>query len=119
MQASWSRDLVTRRLAQTPYLAGDKEYVIDGVSVEFIYSGKIQPTNINRWSLDKVRTRIIGALNRINAAEQKLFGNTPPKKKLTPAQVKAKAVRLAKAKKAKAAKVKAAKIAKAEAPEGR
>ncbi len=92
-----------------PYLAGGKAYTIDDVSVEFIYSGKIQPTNINRWSLDKVRSRIIGALNRIHAAEQKLFGNVPPKKKLTPAQVKAKAARAVKAKKAKAAKAKAAK----------
>ncbi|MBI5246792.1 MAG: PD-(D/E)XK nuclease family protein [Elusimicrobia bacterium] len=101
-----------------PYLAGDKAYTIDDVSVEFIYSGKIQPTTINRWSLDKVRTRIIGALNRIHAAEQKLFGNVPAKKKLTPAQVKAKA---AKAKKAKAAKAKAAKAAtpKKDAPESR
>ena len=82
-----------------PYLAGGKSYTIDDVSVEFIYSGKIQPTNINRWSLDKVRTRIIGALNRIHAAEQKLFGNVPVKKKLTPAQLKAKAAKAKAAKK--------------------
>ena len=91
----------------SPYLAGDKSYVIDDVSVEFIYSGKIQPTNVNRWSLDKVRSRIIGALNRIHAAEQKLFGNAPAKKKPTSA-----AAAKAKAAKVKAAKAKAAQAAK-------
>jgi hypothetical protein len=103
----------------SPYLAGGKSYVIDDVSVEFIYSGKIQPTNVNRWSLDKVRARIISNLNRIHAAEQKLFGNVPPKKKLTPAQTKAKAAKAAKAKAAKAKLAKTVAKAKAEAPENR
>jgi hypothetical protein len=103
----------------SPYLAGGKSYVIDDVSVEFIYSGKIQPTNVNRWSLDKVRARIISNLNRIHAAEQKLFGNVPPKKKLTPAQTKAKAAKAAKAKAAKAKLAKTAAKAKADAPENR
>jgi len=85
----------------SPYLAGGKAFTIDDVSIEFIYSQKLQPTDINRWSLDGVRRKIIDTLNRIDKAEQKLFGNAPPKKKPTPAAA-------AKAKAAKAAKAKAA-----------
>jgi len=70
-----------------PYLVGDKSYVIDDVSVEFIYSLKLQPADIDRWGLDAVRRKIIGTLNRINAAEQKLYGYTPGGK---PAPVKGK-----------------------------
>jgi hypothetical protein len=72
----------------TPYLAGDAGYVIDDVSVEFIYNKKLQPTDVNRWSLDGVRRKIIGTLNRINAAERKLYGYTPNGK---PADKKSKA----------------------------
>ncbi len=60
-----------------PYFAGDKGYVIDDVSVEFIYNKKLQPTDVTRWSLDGVRRKIIGTLNRIDAAEKKLYGYTP------------------------------------------
>lgn len=70
----------------SPYLAGGKSYQIDDVSVEFIYSRKLQPTDINRWSLDGVRRKIIGTLNRIHAAEQKLYGNVPAKAKAKPAK---------------------------------
>lgn len=63
-----------------PYLAGTKGYMIDDVSVEFIYSQKVQPTTVNRWGLDAVRRRIISTLNRIHAAEAKLFGMEPAKK---------------------------------------
>lgn|GEM_PF-3357123 len=61
----------------TPYFSGDKGYVIDDVSVEFIYNKKLQPTDVTRWSLDGVRRKIIGTLNRIDAAEKKLYGYTP------------------------------------------
>lgn len=61
----------------TPYLAGDQSYIIDDVSVEFVYSLKLQTTDISQWKLDKTRTKIIGTLGRINASEQKLFGYTP------------------------------------------
>jgi len=92
-----------------PYLSGDKGYVIDDVSVEFIYNKKLQPTDVNRWSLDGVRRKIIGTLNRINAAEKKLYGYTPNGK---PADKKAAAAKAAKAAKTrKAAKAKAAKTA--------
>jgi len=80
-----------------PYLAGGKSYVIDDVSVEFIYSLKLQPADINRWGLDAVRRKIIGTLNRINAAEQKLYGYTPGGKP-APAKGKAKAKKKAAAK---------------------
>lgn len=62
-----------------PYLVGGKAYIIDDVSIEFIYSKKLQPTDINRWGLDGVRRRIIGLLNLIEKAEQKLFGTAPAK----------------------------------------
>jgi hypothetical protein len=60
-----------------PYFSGDKGYVIDDVSVEFIYNKKLQSTDVTRWSLDGVRRKIIGTLNRIDAAEKKLYGYTP------------------------------------------
>jgi hypothetical protein len=72
-----------------PYLASDKTYTIDDVSVEFIYSRKLQSTDVNRWSLDGVRRKIIGTLNRIHAAEQKLFDLAPIKKPTKAAKAKA------------------------------
>lgn len=74
-----------------PYLAGNQAYTIDDVSVEFIYSRKVQPTDVNRWSLDGARKKNIGALNRIHAAETKLFDAGPAKpkaKKAKPAKAK-------------------------------
>lgn len=88
-----------------PYFSGDKGYMIDDVSVEFIYNKKLQPTDITRWSLDGVRRKIISTLNRINAAEQKLYGFTPGGK---PAEAEGKKPARKGAKKsAKAAKAKA------------
>ncbi|NNN06398.1 MAG: hypothetical protein HKL90_10900, partial [Elusimicrobia bacterium] len=88
-----------------PYFAGDKGYMIDDVSVEFIYNKKLQPADVTRWSLDGVRRKIIGTLNRIHAAEQKMYGYTPggkpaaKKKAAKPAKKKpaAKAPRVSKA----------------------
>ncbi len=76
-----------------PYFAGGKSYRIDDVSVEFIYSRKLQTTDINRWSLDGVRRKIVSTLNRIHAAEQKMYGYTPggkPAKKAGAAKKSAK-----------------------------
>ena len=100
----------------SPYLAGEKNYTIDDVSVEFIYSNKLQPTDINRWSLDGVRRKIIGTLNRIHAAEQKLFDLAPVKKPTAAQKAKAAKAKAAKAK----AKAKGKKAAPAkDAPESR
>ncbi|TPW17082.1 MAG: hypothetical protein FD126_3729, partial [Elusimicrobia bacterium] len=62
-----------------PYLVGPKTYRIDSASIEFIYNAVKQVTTVNARDREKIRNKIIGTLNRIHAAEQKLLGLTPEK----------------------------------------
>lgn len=96
--ALFARDKWVGKPFPVPYLSGDKAYHIDDAKVEFIYNAIKQPTEIHSWDLDKIRTKIIGTLNRIHAAESRMLGLDAPKK---PAK--------AKTGKAKAAKPKAKK----------
>lgn len=79
--ALFASDKWVGREFPTPYLSGGKPYVIDTAEVEFIYNAVKQPTEVHRWDLDKVRSKIIGTLNRIHAAESKMLGLEAPKAK--------------------------------------
>ena len=96
---------------QTPYMSGDKPYMIDNTKVEFIYGAVKQSTTITDWDLETIRKKIIGTLNRINAAEQKLMAGPAAKKAAAKKAAARKAKKAAKGKTAKAKKP-AAKAAK-------
>lgn len=75
-----NRNWVGKRFP-APYFSGKDGFMIDRASVEFIYNGIKQPTTQRSWDLDTIRRTIISKLNQIHAAEAKLLGEAPAKKK--------------------------------------